>query len=248
MVFIDDSPAECEFVRDRHPNVSVFLTPSDPLLLREFAHKLRSFDSVDVTGEDLERGRQYLSQSARQSEERRHATLDEFLASLQMRIEITTPTPQDVARVAQLTQKTNQFNLTTRRYTDAAIEHMLTSGEKRVYQARVSDKYGSYGIVSVVIFEIVADQLVLDNILMSCRIIGRKVEAALMAFLVKIARESGVTRIVGERISTAKNAPTVNLFRDFNFELIEATDVHELWSLNVEKSNIALPQLFSVTW
>ena len=134
----------------------------------------------------------------------------------------------DVARTAQLTQKTNQLNLTTRRYTDADIEAMLRSGGSRVYVTRAEDRFGDHGLIGVMIAHTTDDHWQLDSLLLSCRVIGRGVETAMLSYLLADAQASGGSRLSAQFIETAKNAPAAQLLAQHGFcELSSSGGIHD---------------------
>jgi FkbH-like protein len=145
-------------------------------------------------------------------------------------------------RVAQLTQKTNQLNMTTRRYSEQDIERLAAADDWRVYWARVVDRFGDNGIVGVMIVEQQDSVWHIDTFLMSCRVIGRTVETAMLGVLVEQARQRGIERLVGQFIPTAKNAPAQKIYTENGFRCISEGDNGSHWELNLTTENLVPPE------
>ncbi|MDP3778973.1 MAG: hypothetical protein Q8R30_02950, partial [bacterium] len=197
LVFADDSGLEQERVRMTFPEVAVL----PPELLMHFA----GFHSFTVTEEDARRGAMYGEERMRKE---LHAALpseEEFLAALDLTLTIRRARESDVARASQLTQKTNQFNLATRKYSEDEIRSRLRQDSWRIWIAGAKDRFGDYGIIGIVMIESQGDTWRIDNFLLSCRVLGRKVEEALLHRMVDEAHCNAALRVVGEYISTPKN-------------------------------------------
>ncbi len=243
MVFIDDSPQERAQVRQALPEVLVVDLPENPRLYRATLERLNVFDVLSLTPEDMRRGEMYVGKRKRAELQQSAASLEDFLRTLQLRVEIKLADDFDMPRVVQLIGKTNQFNLTTRRYTDAEVRGFRESPDVRVYRMAVSDRFGDEGIVGVAIVRSEKDAWVIDSFLMSCRVIGRNVETAFLAKIASDARENGVRRLIGEYIPTKKNVPARDLYERHGFELI-GTDEDGVtrWQLDLSTSTIEVPE------
>jgi FkbH-like protein len=204
-VFIDDNPVECAEVRSSLPQVTTLQLPSDDKI-EGFLANLWAFDKVSVTSEDLQRTRMYLDNAARQELENSATDMVQFMAALELDIDIGVPDDTQWPRVAQLTQRTNQFNFTTVRRTEAEIRAAQASGAI-VLRVNVRDRFGDYGLVGVVVATAAGVELVVDSFLLSCRVLGRGVEHAVMRMLGELARERNLATIVLPYIATAKNEP-----------------------------------------
>jgi FkbH-like protein len=222
-VFIDDSDFECGWVREQLPEVLVVQAPADPLALQALVDDLDVFDALALSSEDLARGQMYKAETARTRAREGSQSVEDFLESLQMRLSIRSATEGQVVRIAQLTQKTNQFNLTTRRYSEADIRQFLAAADTDVFQIHLADRFGEYGLIGVLITRLSQGRLGVDTLLLSCRVLGRKVEHALFAFLLRHAAGRGARSVVGEYIPTAKNAQTAELYPQFGFKRAEGT-------------------------
>ena len=215
-IFIDDNPFEIEEVRARLPGVECHVFPKDqPEAMLTLLADLESLRTRSVTAEDLSKTEQYQTEAKRQSLLKRAVSFEDYLASLNVELHISVNNPAQVRRVAQLINKTNQFNLTAQRYTEAAVEEFMAVGE--VYACRLVDRFGDMGIVGVAI---VKDGLI-DSFLMSCRALGRKVEANLLAYI--CGRHAGGALTATYR-PTAKNSMTAAFYDDNGFALIGEHD------------------------
>jgi len=242
MVFFDDNPVERAQISQAHPEVLVVDLPKNPRLYRKTLENLNVFDVLSLTKEDMERGEMYAGKRKREALERSAASIEDFLRTLDLKIKIQPVNDFDTPRVVQLIGKTNQFNSTTRRYTDAEVRAFRESKDSIVYSMAVSDKFGDEGVVGVAIVKIKNEDWWIDSFLMSCRVIGRSAETALLAKIVKDARAASAKRIVGEYIPTKKNPPAADLFERHGFEMLdEAPDNNTTWTLNLETDTVEVP-------
>jgi FkbH-like protein len=168
------------------------------------------------------------------------ASLEDFYRSLDMQLDVFSVTPADVARVAQLTQKTNQFNLTTRRYSEADISRFLDDPSFDVFAARVTDRFGDSGIIAVAIVETKDTKARLDTFLMSCRVIGKTIETGILSIIVDGLEAKGVTTLVGHFIASAKNSPASSFLADHGFK--EDKDLG--WQIELPAASLQVPDWF----
>ena len=251
LVFLDDNPVERAKMRAELPQVLTVELPSDPAYYRSALLELDVFDSLALTEEDRRRNQLYSEQRARRDFESTLDTgggsLEEFLRELDMVMEIEPDSAQTMPRIVQLTNKTNQFNLTTRRYGEAQIAGMKAAGAE-IFTTRVTDRFGDNGYVGVAILTPTSTDMVeVDTLLLSCRVMGRGVETAFLAFLADRARERGARRLHGRYIPTAKNAPVRNFYREHGFTLIgQEPDGAELWGLDLDTPPIEVPSWLTV--
>ncbi len=249
MVFVDDNPVERSWLREAVPEVYVPDWPSDPSDYKDALLELAAehFVKFTITAEDLHRGEQY-RQQARRSQAAATASLEDFYRSLQMRVTIAPATATTVPRIAQLTQKTNQFNLTTRRYTEADISSLAAADDSSVYSLELDDCFGRSGIVGVMILRRqTSDAWVIDTFLLSCRVMGRTVENAFLGYIAETVRRWGARRLIGEYRPTAKNAPVAGLFRGNGFRLFQDDSTSQLWELDLDQQTIAIPEWFELS-
>jgi FkbH-like protein len=253
VVFWDDSPAERARMRAALPQVLTPEVPSDPALLRQALVEMTVFDSLALTGEDMDRTRFYAEQAVRRRLEdshRRSGRLDDYLADLRTVVEIAPATRPSLPRVAQLIAKTNQFNLVPRRLTEAEVEGLHASG-RLVHTLRVADRFGDSGLVGVAIAgpsPARAAVWEIDVLLLSCRVIGRRVESALLHRLAQDARDAGATRLVGRYVATERNRPARDCYRDHGFRRLSGDPAGggELWELDLEKATVEVPRWLEV--
>ena len=212
IVFVDDNPAECEEVRRSLPAVTVICLPTQPERFVETLSREGLFDTLSLSAEDRRRGELYRQRA--QAEELRTSagSLDDYYRDLEMQLTIASVDRDSLVRAAQLTQKTNQFNVTTRRSTEAEIARRASDPGWVVATIGVRDRFGDNGIVGFVMARHAGDTLDIDTLLLSCRVIGRTVETAMLAHLCDRARELGATALTGTIIPTPKNEPVHDLF------------------------------------
>lgn len=209
LVFVDDNPFERNLVRGELPMVSVPEVPEDPALVPGCLAAAGYFEALSITADDRARLAQYKANRERQEMAETATDLDSYLRSLEMRLRVNRFGPVDLARTVQLVNKTNQFNLTTRRITDDEARAVMDDPRALGLTFRLADRFGDNGLIAVVIGRPEGDDdkaLRLDNWLMSCRVLGRNVEEATLAVVAAQARALGYAALVGEFIPTAKNA------------------------------------------
>ena len=241
LVFLDDNPIERQAVRIALPQVTIIELPPDSM---EFAKAVRDcplFERVTSSAEDRERARYYVQQKERQSAQNSMASLEEFYYSLEQKVEIVALSDEILGRIAQLIKKTNQFNLTSKRYSEAQIAAFGSDPKYDVYGVRVSDRYGDNGLVGVCITRHDADVCEIDTLLLSCRVIGRTVETAILSFLVEENQARGSTRLEGWFLPTAKNKPAESFYLKHNFLLQDQTVTGSLWSLDLREAAVDCP-------
>jgi len=217
MVFLDDNPFERNLVIQELPEVTVPELPADPVEYMPYIQQLNLFETASYTEEDDKRTKRYQEEAIRLSSKRTYGSIDEYLVSLQMNAEIKSFDTFSVPRVSQLTQRSNQFNLRTQRYSEEDIKQIMESEDYLTLQVNLSDKYGEYGIVSLLIGKIEGDTLFIDTWIMSCRVLKRGVELFLLNNLVEKAKELGLNYLVGEYIPTPKNDIVSMHYSDLGF-------------------------------
>lgn len=222
-VFVDDNPVEREAVKIALPEIAVPDFPAHPALLPEFGRSIgkKYFTALSISEEDLFKTRAYQAESRRKNEAKNFINLADFLKSLDMRLTVREVQKGDIPRAAQLAQKTNQFNLTTRRYTEKDIGQMLTDSIWKLFKASLEDKYGDFGVIALCFAKIDNKKANLDTFLMSCRAMGRGVEEAFLASIENHLRGMGVKEIYGQYIPTRKNKPVENFFPEHGYRLLE---------------------------
>ena len=220
-VFVDDSDVECAAMRQMLPEVMVVQAPEkEPWRLTNLVNELGAFDTLAVTADDRRRATEYQSQRKRAELESATSSREEFLASLGIVCTVISALEAPLTRTAQLLSKTNQFNLTTRRHSATEIEAMAGEERALALAVRVRDRFGDAGVTGVALVRPGNDDAIVDTFLLSCRVIGRGVETALIASVAQKAQELGYRRLVGEFSETAKNAPAADFYERHDFEHI----------------------------
>ena len=248
LVFVDDNPVERERVRQALPQVRVLEMPTDPM---DYAAALRAcpwFEQLSLSDEDRERGRYYTEERARRQVMDEAGGLDGFLRSLEIEAKIAPVDALSLARAAQLTQKTNQFNLTTRRYREEDVAVMMTSDTWIARTLKASDRLGDSGIVCVGLVELNGTAARIDTLLMSCRVIGRGMETAFLADLIAAARDAGVRTLEGSYLPTAKNVLCADFYPNHGFERVsEDADGGVVYRLDIAASAVETPAWIKVS-
>ena len=214
MVFLDDNPSERELVKQMLPEVTVPDFPDKPYQLMPFFKQLveRYFRIYRVTEEDRAKTQQYRANAMRQAEMGRFADMERYLYSLDMQLEIIPADEHNLPRIAQMTQKTNQFNLTTKRYTEVEVKQRLEDGW-HIYCMSVSDRFGDNGITGTIFLEPVDDTTVhIDTLLLSCRILGKGIEEAFVKTVLNLLRLDGYRHVTSAYLPTAKNGQTADFY------------------------------------
>ncbi len=204
-VFVDDNPAEIEIVRQFAPEVSTLLLGPDPAGYVAQLQDCRLFEPRTITAEDAERTGLYLSEARRRELESSVTDMDAYLESLAMEAVISEFTPVDVPRLSQLINKSNQFNLTTRRRSEAEVIAVMNDSQHVGYSVRLKDRFGDHGLISIVIGKKAGKTMHIDTWLMSCRVLKRQVEEEMLNELTRLAKERGCARLEGVYLPTPKN-------------------------------------------
>jgi FkbH-like protein len=235
LVFVDDSDFETNLVRERLPGVTVLQVPARrseyPRLLRDNVWR---FHSPALSAEDRRRTEMYREEAQRDAARVQFASTADYLRSLRLRVFVSVDDQAQIPRLAQLTQRTNQFNLTTRRYTEADIARFIAGAASDVLSIRVTDKFGDYGITGLCILTYAAPLTAeLDSLLLSCRVLGRGIEQAFCDAIVRRARQRGAARLTGVFRATAKNAQTRDFYDRMGFECRAASDDERHYALDL---------------
>jgi len=241
IAFLDDSEIEREQVRSALPEVDVIDVPKDPAGFPEALRNYLGFERLQISAEDTQRAQFYTEQRQRSELLNSVTSTTDFYRALQQEVEVVPITGGMIARVAQLTQKTNQFNLTTRRYTEQEIGALLARPDARVYSVRVKDRFGDNGITGVIILRFTDDVAEIDTFLLSCRIIGRTVETAVVAYLLKECRHIGANRLEGWFIPSKKNTPAEPFYESHGFQPLAQEGGKTRWSLGVAAAEVSCP-------
>lgn len=217
-IFVDDNPKECDEAQAAAPEVLALPLPSAASEIPEFLRHVWAFDRERVTEEDRQRAEMYTQRAERNRAERAAGSLENFLASLNLEISIEPMRPEQVARVAQLTQRTNQMNLTLVRRTEAEIQSL----DAECLAVAVTDRFGCYGLTGVVIFRAAEGVLRVDTFLLSCRVLGRGVEHRMVARLGEIALERGLSHVEIPFVVGQRNRPAAMFLESIGSRLTAA--------------------------
>ncbi len=209
-IFIDDDPVECAEVQANCPEVLTFHLPQNPTLIARFLKHLWILDHLKITEEAQERTELYKQNVQRDRFRKESPTFKDFLASLGLEVDISALAQDQIARVAELAQRTNQFNLTTIRRSEAEIQELYGPGGAECLVVRVKDRFGDYGLVGVIIFTVVAGAMSTDTFLLSCRALGKGVEHRMLAKLGEIAQQRRLNRIDALYLQTKKSKPALD--------------------------------------
>ena len=217
IVFFDDDKINCERIKQEFPEVLTVNLFGDPSQFSTILKELNDFNVLQRTAEDKKRGEMYSQQRERKNLERNVSNLNDFLNELDIRVKIKKSNNFLIPRISQLTLKTNQFNLTTRRYQEEEIRNLSNDTNFSVGCAQVLDKFGDNGVTGVYIVKKNETYWTIDTFLLSCRIMGRGVENAILSQILKEAKLNGVEELRAEFIPTPKNKPAENFLADYGF-------------------------------
>ncbi|MDQ2877782.1 MAG: HAD-IIIC family phosphatase [Pseudomonadota bacterium] len=237
LVFVDDNPAERELVRQRLPLVAVPELPADAARYARTIAAAGYFEMTGFSDEDRHRADFYAQNARRVERQASIGNIDDYLISLDMKIHFGPFDEQRRARIAQLINKSNQFNLTTRRYTEGEVAAMIGAPGLFTLRIRLEDSFGDNGMISTVICRAVGADWEIDTWLMSCRVLGRKVECAVLDILVRAARRHKAARLIGRYIPTERNVIVADHYAKLGFAFEKREDDGtEVWTLALDKA------------
>ena len=229
-VFFDDDPVNRALIRGIMPEITTPDLPHDPSCYSEVIQSLHDFSTFQITSEDSNRGQMYSEQKLRIESQNSSSDISEFLKTLNLEIDIKTTNSFTIPRISQLTLKTNQFNLTTKRYQEDEIKKFSENNNILIGCAQIKDKFGDNGITGVFIVEKTnSDEWFLDTFLLSCRVMGREVEKGMLFFIINQAKKNNVKRLKAKFIPTPKNKPIENFLPNCQFH-----QENDFWIYNLE--------------
>lgn len=246
-VFVDDNPTERELIRQMLPMVSVPDFPKHPYELPVFFKQLveNYFQIYSITEEDTKKTEQYRANARRAQAQASYVDYDSFIESLGIQITVEAANEFNIQRIAQMTQKNNQFNLTTRRYTDADIRGFVENGW-RVWCIRVADKFGDNGITGVIMVTCSGE---IDTFLLSCRILGKGIEVAFVKKVFTMLTEAGFETLTAKYLPTLKNAQVRNFWETVGFTCIsESEDGTKDYSLILEDVDTRIKEFYQIKY
>lgn len=237
LVFVDDSPFEVNLIKEQIPEMIVLQVPKRlydyPKMLRE---QLGLFFNLSHTQEDKQKIEMYKQQVQRATVKKEYSDIEGYLSSLGLKVTVYENDTSMIPRISQMSQKTNQFNLTTRRYTEGDIKTFIANDDIKVFAFSVSDKFGDSGVTGMCVIHIDANSNMadIDTLLMSCRVIGRNIEYAFMDYLIAWIKEHGINMVRAKYIHTQKNDQVRNFFDRCSFSLDRSNEMEKSYFLNVE--------------
>lgn len=248
IAFLDDSDFEVGSVATQLPDVTIFKVPESisdyPLVMEDvvahFQPVLNSLQGASKTNEYLMRSEQLKLRSSFDSQE-------DYLRSLGIRLHVAQQDGDRIGRLSELTMKTNQFNLTTQRMTEEEIRQAMSLSTGGVWSCHVSDRFGDHGVTGLVIFESDGVKAEIQNLLLSCRVLGRGIETALLGTLCNWLFQQGHQEVIASRIATMKNAQTERFLADNGFTEVENADGHSRWLLTKSSVQPSIPDWITVS-
>lgn len=240
LVFIDDSNFEVNLVKEKLPEVSVIQVPER---INEYPKNILDqidlFYSINDSSEDLKRLDMYKDNMKRKIEENSFENIDEYIASLEIHVDFLLNNVESIERAAQMTQKTNQFNLTTIRYTESNLISKLDSGDYDLILIDVKDKFGSLGITGLALIKKLKNQnaIRIDSLLMSCRVLGRNIEQVFINEIINKYKSTGYSKAYSKFSKTLKNQQVVEFYDKLGFELVNKADEFKEYELILKDFN-----------
>ena len=218
IVFFDDDPVNRELLRMSIPEINTVELPKDPSTYAQILRNLNDFNTLKITKDDTHRKIMYKQEQNRQKLESSTENLNEYLKKLDIKIKIKLDDKFSISRISQLILKTNQFNLTTKRYQEEQIKEFVKDETMIVGCSEIEDKFGENGITNVFIIKTKPNEWIIDTFLLSCRIMGRGIEEGIIGKILEIAKNKGIEKITATFIPTEKNKPAENFLKNYGFE------------------------------
>ncbi|GJL53389.1 MAG: hypothetical protein NPIRA02_05210 [Nitrospirales bacterium] len=240
-IFVDDNPIECAEVQANCPEVFTIQLPTEVSNIPHVLEHVWAFDHMKITQEDRGRTLQYQQNIEREQACKNALSLEDFIATLQLSVHISAMRKSQLLRVSQLTQRTNQFNLTTRRCTEGDIQHWIQQPDRHVLVVEVSDRFGDYGLVGVILYRIEALHLDVDSFLLSCRVLGRGVEHRMLEEIGRIAGKHGLNTAQVVYRPTRKSKPAFDFIRSIAASVDQCLPTHSEILNNEEEVRVTFP-------
>lgn len=237
LVFIDDNSVEREIVSSQLPVVSVPDVGNDVMAFIDHIEKNAYFEIVSLSADDINRNKFYQDNNSRIEQQAQFDSYDDFLKSLQMVAEINSFSSVYIDRITQLTNKTNQFNLTTKRYTLGEMQAIANDEDYIKLYGKLADKFGDNGLISIVVGHVINNICHIDLWLMSCRVLKRNMEFAMLDALVVECKKFGINQITGYYYKTPKNNMVTNFYQTLGFVLTEKNGDNSVWQLMINNYN-----------
>jgi FkbH-like protein len=231
VVFIDDNPVERARVREALPEVSVPEWPDDKTLFASQLLEMDCFDSAYLTAEDISRNQMYAAEKQRESSRKQISSAEEWLGLLETEIAVDELSDANRVRVVQLMNKTNQMNLSTRRVSERELQSWLQQGHRKLWAFRVKDKFGDSGLTGVLSIDIDDATAHIKDFVLSCRVMGRNVEHAMVAFAAQYCAGLGLVKLQADYLSTPKNKPCLKFWMSSGFS-VDEVGTRFIWKLS----------------
>ncbi len=233
LIYVDDDPSQRWLISRQAPEVSVVDLPPDPSQYVRALTRQVGFDALQLTAEDQRRGAMYIAERRRQALQRRLPSLDEFLAQLKIRVRVRKADRFSLPRLAQLTQRTNQFHLTLERYTEAELAKWLNQSDHQLYAIEVADRFGDQGISGAVGIRRSNSHWGIPLFLLSCRVLGKGVERAVLGTLIRWAKEDAVEELRCGYVPSDKNTPARRFLEEAGFSCVQKDRSLQSWRLEL---------------
>ena len=219
ILFLDDNPFERERVRHALPDVLVPDLPSDPMLYKHFLLQLDCFNSISSTSEDLKRTEYYALEKQRQESKSDFSSVDDWLQSIDIKVKCEKLNDANLQRILQLLNKTNQMNLQTRRYSEVDLVNRSVENNQHFFSFKVKDNFGDAGLTGVIGLEIKSEVLYVTDFVLSCRVIGRKIEETMLSVAIDCAIENGCKSVIAQYKESEKNKPCLDFFKTSGWKM-----------------------------
>jgi FkbH-like protein len=246
LVFVDDSEFEIDLIRTTLPEVQTLLVPPRAAESRALLAGCGWFDTLTTTEEDRHRSQMYRAEASRRTAQAQFTDLREYLQSLQMTVIVRQAADADLDRAAQLCQRTNQFNLTSRRYTRDELAAVVVDPARLLLLLKLSDRFGDYGTVGLCVLITNGDEAVFDTFLLSCRVLGRGVETAFLTLCAQAAVRTGATRLIGRYIETSKNGQVADFYPRHGFTVTDRAPGERHFALPWNPTVMTVPDHFLI--
>ena len=239
MVFLDDQPAERELVKSVLPEVTVPDFPTAPYLLPVFFKNLQEqyFNIYQASAEDLRKTEQYKQNAERRQLQQQFTNIEDFIKSLQIETTIRLNDPADLPRIAQMSQKTNQFNLTGKHYTNLELKEIIECNGK-VFSLSVKDKFGDSGLTGAAVVSLIGNDAHIENLFLSCRILGRKIENTFVEQILLSLKEESLENVTAAYNKTPKNQLVENFYESVGFSVINKAEQKKSYVYCLKKDNV----------
>jgi FkbH-like protein len=238
-VFIDDSDFEIDSVSNFLPDVTTMQVPK---LLYQYPIELKRclnfFTKLTISKEDFKRSAMYLDEQNRSIAKQKFESIDEYLSSLNLEIKICINNELFIPRISQLTQKTNQFNLTTKRYSESEIANILKSEGNYIFSLEVKDRFGDFGVTGICIIECKNSTAVINAFLLSCRILGRNIEFEFINQILSFLSKNGLRNVSAKYIETYKNSQVSDFYEKSGFELVQENTKEKFYNINLDSFSV----------